>query len=174
LVSRERPDLVLEFGSGISTAVLAQAMRDSGAGSDLPLVISIEQDQAHAGRTRALLAAAGLGESVVVVVAPIARQRIEGFDTTCYALPEGIEVLFGDRKAEFVLVDGPAGETGARYGTLPLARPFVGSRATFVLDDALRDGELAIAQRWRTLGYATLDGIRLIENGLLTGQIQGH
>ncbi len=173
VVSRERPRLAIEFGSGISTAVLALAMRDGGAGSDGPIVISFEQDEAEAARTQELLAEAGLAELVVVVVAPLARQRIEGSTTTCYVLPEDVDQVFGDRKADLVLVDGPAAEAGARFGTLPLAHPFVSPRALFVLDDALRDGELSVARRWRSLPYVRVDGIRIAEKGLLTGVILG-
>lgn len=174
VVSRERPGLAIEFGSGISTAVLALAMRDAGAGSDGPIVVSFEQDEAQAVQTRELLAGVGLAELVVVVVAPLARQLIEGFSTTCYVLPEDIDRVFGDRKADLVLVDGPAAEAGARFGTLPLAHPFVSHRAQFVLDDALRDGELTVARRWRSLPYVEVEGIRIVEKGLLTGTIMGR
>ena len=173
LVSRERPRLAIEFGSGISTAVLALAMRDAGAGSDGLIVVSIEQDEAEAAKTRRLLARVALEEQVAVVVAPLARLRIEGVLKSCYVLPEDIGLLFGDRKAEFVLIDGPAAEAGARFGTLPLAHPFVAEHATFVLDDALRDGEMFVARGWRSLAYVAVDGIRLIEKGLLTGEIRG-
>ena len=173
VVSRERPRLAIEFGSGISTAVLALAMRDAGAGSDGPVVVSLEQDEGQAAQTRELLGRAGLDELVVVVVAPLARQRIEGLVTVCYLLPEDLHQVLGDRKADLVLVDGPAAETGARFGALPLARPFVSDRAVFVLDDAFRDGELIVARRWQSLPYVDVDGIRVIEKGILTGAING-
>ncbi len=173
VVSRERPKLAIEFGSGISTAVLALAMRDAQAGSGQPMVVSFEQDEAQAAQTRELVAGIGLAEMVVVVVAPLARQRIEGFDTICYVLPEDLQGMVGDRKADLVLVDGPAAESGARFGTLPLVRAFVSPHSVFVLDDALRDGELATARRWRSLSYVEVSGIRVIEKGLLTGVIRG-
>jgi hypothetical protein len=94
--------------------------------------------------------------------------------TTCYPLPDEIGGLFHDRKADFVLIDGPAAEAGARFATLPLAHPFVSPHASFVLDDALRDGELLVARRWRSLPYVEVDGIRMIEKGLLIGAILGQ
>ena len=51
-------------------------------------------------------------------------------------------------------------------------RLFADSFATaleFVLDDALRDGELAIARRWASPPYPEIEGIRLIEKGLHWG-----
>jgi predicted O-methyltransferase YrrM len=175
LVLQHRPSRLLEFGSGISTLVLAHAMTEArGGGEEGPLVISVEQENVHASSTRDLLSDAGLDHLAMVVVAPLSRQQIEGIWTTCYALPESLSVIFRDRRADLVVIDGPAAEAGARFGTLPLARPFVGANASFVLDDALRDGELRIARRWRSLPYIEIEGIRLIEKGLLTGIIHGE
>lgn len=173
VVTRQRPGLAIEFGSGISTAVLAMAMRDAGSGGAGPIVVSFEQDEAHAVQTRELLAKVGLAELVAVVIAPLSKQLIEGYSTTCYVLPEDIDRVFGDRKVDLVLVDGPAAEDGARFGTLPLARRFVRPGAVFVLDDALRDGEMMVARRWRSLAYLDVEGIRIVEKGLLTGVITG-
>ena len=173
IVSRDRPALAIEFGSGISTAFLALSMRNAGAAGDRPIVISFEQDIDEAMRTQELLSNAGLIDLVRLVVAPLERQLIEGISTTCYVLPEYVGHLFADRRADLVLVDGPWAEPGARFGTLPLARPFVSPYARFVVDDALRDGELLVARRWSSLPYVCIEGIRVIEHGLLTGEING-
>jgi len=165
--------LAIEFGSGISTVALAVAMRETGVDLARPFVVSLEQDKEQAKETLDLLGNAGLADLVAIVVAPLERQWIEGVHTNCYSIPPAFGVLVGNRKAELVLVDGPAAESGARFGTLPLVRPFVRDRAQFVLDDALRDGELAIARRWASLPYLEIEGIRLIEKGLLQGTIRG-
>jgi predicted O-methyltransferase YrrM len=173
LVSIQRPALAIEFGSGISTAVIAMAMREAGASLSDLILLSFEQDEAEAERTRELLAGVGLAEQVRVVVAPLTRLTIEGVVTTCYDVPDDIGAVFVERKADFVLIDGPAGEPGIRFGTLPLARPFVSPHARFVLDDALRDGELSIARRWRDLPYIRVAGVCLLEKGLLIGDVVG-
>ena len=72
------------------------------------------------------------------------------------------------------MIDGPAGPAGVRFGTLPLVQGYVRDGARFVLDDALRDGELAIARDWATLPYANVAGIRLIEKGLLVGTVRAR
>lgn len=173
LVSQNRPGLAIEFGSGVSTLALAAAMRDSGIQSTGPVVVSLEQDEAHAEETRDLLHQAGLADLAAIVVAPLERQWIEGVHTNCYLIPHSFEVAMGGRKADLVLVDGPAAESGARFGTLPLVRSFLSNRAQFVLDDALRDGELEVASRWAALSYLKIHGIRLVEKGLLIGTIEG-
>jgi predicted O-methyltransferase YrrM len=173
VVAKRRPSLVIEFGSGASTVALAWAVSQRVADDELgrPRVVSLEQDEIQAGRTRGLLRRAGLQAEAVVLVAPLAQQEIEGAWTTCYVTPDEFRSLLDGRQAEFVLIDGPASDSGARFGTLPLVREHLATNTPFVLDDALRDGELEVAQRWGWLAYIRVDGIRLIERGLLTGTV---
>ncbi len=138
-----------------------------------PRILSIEQDVGQAGRTRGLLARAGLDREAVVLVAPLEDQVVEGRHTICYALPADLFAV-GGRPADLIVIDGPAGPAGVRFGTLPLVRGYVRDGARFVLDDALRDGELAIAREWATLPYAKVAGIRLIEKGLLVGTVRAR
>lgn len=173
IVGRDRPEVVLEFGSGSSTVALAWAMRESRGPGTRPRIISIEQDADQALRTADLLRRGGLEAEAAIVVAPLAEQVIEGQRTTCYALPDGVAEELADRRAGLVVIDGPAGPAGVRFGCLPLARPFVRPDTPFVLDDALRDGELGIARRWARLPYVRARGIRLIEKGLLVGTVSG-
>ena len=168
-VREVRPEAVLEFGSGSSTVVLAWAIREIWGGDAPRRIVSVEQDETQAERTRSLLSRAGLDDQAMVVVAPLAEQEIEGDRTTCYLLPGALVEAVDGRPVDLVLIDGPAGPAGVRFGTLPLARPIARVGARFVLDDALRDGELDIARRWSRLPYARVSGIRLIEHGLLVG-----
>jgi hypothetical protein len=96
---------------------------------------------------------------------------IEGHLTTCYSLQMDIGRYFKGRTADLVIIDGPSAESGARFGTLPLIRGVTSPAAEFILDDAVRDGELDVAKRWMSLTYLQVDGIRLIERGLLTGKV---
>ena len=147
-VRRVRPEAILEFGSGGGTVALAWAVREAWGASTPPRVLSLEQDAEHVQRTRALLERAGLGGEVLVFHAPLAEQQLEGAPMTCYAIPTALQQSLGPRRVDFVVIDGPAGPAGIRFGTMPLARPLVRAGATFLLDDALRDGELEIARRW--------------------------
>jgi len=167
LVAR-RPRVVLEFGSGVSTVVLAWAMRSFGRDHTRPAIISIEQSADHAKATSELITRSGLDPFVQVIVAPLSAQRIEQVETLCYDLPDLTLVLDG-RQIDFVLIDGPAAETGARFGTLPLVRQWLSPNAYFALDDGLRDGELDIASRWTSLEYIQVEGLVLVEKGLVVG-----
>jgi predicted O-methyltransferase YrrM len=170
-VARRRPRMVIEFGSGVSTVALAWALREALGHSDLPRLVSIEQESTHADRTRVLLASVGLDDECIIVPAPLDEQIIEGVRTTCYSLPDGWADALAGRRADMVVIDGPAGIDGIRFGTLPLVSSVTEEGATFILDDALRDGELDIARRWRRLPYVEVDGISLVEHGLLQGRL---
>ncbi len=166
------PRLILEFGSGVSTACLARYMQDVHGDSDRLYVVSIEQDLKYLRSALSLLETLSLRSCVRILHAPLSEQEIEGTRTTCYELPTGMlhDLLHGVLP-DFVLIDGPAGGSATRYGTLPLARPFLAPEAWFFLDDALRDGELRVASMWNDLPYVKLLGVRLCGKGLLQGQM---
>ena len=171
LVERVRPDVIIEFGSGSSTVALAWAIRESRGASEQPRIVSLEQDADQARRTRDLLLRAGLQTEAVVLVAPLEEQVIEGRRTTCYAPHGALADALHGRSADLIVIDGPAGPAGVRFGTLPLAHAAARDGATFLLDDALRDGELEIARLWAGLPWVHLRGIRLVEHGLLLGTV---
>lgn len=168
---RQAPGLTIEFGSGVSTLCLAYLARRAGAGS-LPAVISIEQDADHAGRTREALARAGLDGVAAVVHAPLAMADLDGRQFSTHVVPPEVGELVGERCAEFVLVDGPAAENGARTATLPVVRQWLRSGALVMLDDALRDGELETARLWLRMGWIDVEGIVIRDKGILFARIR--
>ncbi len=167
-IHAERPTVVLEFGSGISTACLARYMYELHGANRL-FVVSIEQSPDHATRTLELLRVLGLDALACVVVCPIRDCVIEEYESACYELGDALRNALGTRRADFVVIDGPAGDAGCRFGTLPLIRHYVRSQTPFFLDDALRDGELQIAAMWNKLADIKVDDIHLVGKGLLTG-----
>jgi hypothetical protein len=166
-----RPGLVLEFGSGASTLCLARFLVDQHGPEAIVRVVSIDQDASYAAQTRELLRQSGLDAYAMVLSAPLCRQEIEGILTTCYELPPNLRAVLDGRTADVLVIDGPAAQAGARFGTLPLARPYLSRTAAFVLDDGLRDGEIWVAQRWATLPGVRVEGIINLDKGLLVGQV---
>lgn len=169
------PKAVLEFGCGISTVCLAQCMRDlHGRGRDAS-VYSIEQDDAYVETTRLLLEKLGLVDQVRFLHSPLRDQVIDGIAHRCYHLPTDVLRSFlGRVRPDFVLIDGPSAERGARYGTLPLVHAFLSAKTHFYMDDALRDGEIDIAKQWSRLPYVRVRGLIAIEKGLLAGTVAGE
>jgi hypothetical protein len=123
-------------------------------------------------KVRDWLAEAGLSETAHVVVAPLERQSIWGVETLCYSITEDVlNDLLGAARPEFVLIDGPSGEPGARFGTLPLVTGFVADHASFFLDDALKLSELETGIAWQASGRIQVDGVRLVGRGILSGSL---
>ncbi|HEU4685412.1 MAG TPA: glycosyltransferase [Nitrospira sp.] len=165
-----RPSAVLEFGSGISSLALAWAMRRVHGASAKPYVFSIDQSPEFISRTKNLLASHGLLDDVRLLHADLVFHTIGAISARCYDLSAGdLARFFGDRRPEMVVIDGPAGEHGIRFGTVPLVRKYLAPHASIYLDDGLRDSELETADSWSRLGYVEWDGIRWIGKGLLCG-----
>jgi predicted O-methyltransferase YrrM len=137
LVAEGRTDVV-ECGSGASTVTIARALRALGRGH----VHALEHDARWAATTRNALAEGDLEAFATVIDAPL---RDGWYDAAALdRLPDdGIELL---------LVDGPpANEPGierSRYPALPTLAERLAPAAIVVLDDADRDGEHWVLERW--------------------------
>ena len=133
----EKPRTVVEFGTGASTLIVAQALKLAGGGDFL----SFEQHPEFVQATRDWLSAHGLEADLRAV--PL-RPSPGGWPGLWYDhgdLPERID---------FMLIDGPP------WTIHPFTR---GAAATLfdriapggvvMLDDAARPGERIVARRWR-------------------------
>lgn len=169
-VRARQPDLALEFGSGTSTVCIAYFL-GSAAGKAQPIVVSMDQDADHVARTTERLLAAGLGDRAVVLHAPLAHTSADGSTFSSYTLPPELGAVIGDRRASFVLIDGPAAEAGARYTTVVGAREWLAPGADVFLDDALRDGELDTARRWASTTWLRVQGVVLRDKGVLRATV---
>ncbi len=158
------PSRVLELGSGWSTVCLAALMREL-FDADETRVLTIEQDERFASTTRELLRERSLDDQAQVVTAPLMSTG-NGYD---------LSLVVGDLSRhpfEAVLIDGPAGPTGARASTLPKVLPYLTNGAQVFLDDALRDSELSFLADWRSIPGFILEGIVVTGTGLLIGHVE--
>jgi predicted O-methyltransferase YrrM len=170
---RCRPKRVLEFGSGVSTVVLAAIMRSLAPPFSRPSVISIEQDSQEIVRTNRLLRSASLESDVRLVHQPLVLCRVYDASILCYGLePAHLAAAFADGKADFILIDGPVGPSGCRVATLPRVLGVVSSGARFLMDDALRDGELGVARAWTKDPRISVSGIVFVGKGFLVGNVK--
>ena len=143
VAGRHRP-LVVEFGSGYSTLVLARLLHTRTG-----RLVSLEHDEVWAARVGNELASGGLAETARIVLAPLEPHPLARDDLPWYArsalrsLPPRIDLL---------LVDGPPafdpGTGLSRYPALPALTARLADDAVVVLDDIDRPGELRILDAW--------------------------
>jgi predicted O-methyltransferase YrrM len=164
LLQQSKPQTLMEFGSGLSTMVLAAYSR-SAKQPKQPSVWSIEQDEGALEQTRTRLRSAGLESYVRLVHAPLTS------DST-YALgEEWLSRELSGRQVDLVLIDGPKGRAGCREAVLGQAAPFCRPGAVWVLDDAFSDCQLEILTAWKRMPGIKVFGIYPIGKGFGAGVI---
>jgi hypothetical protein len=128
---RESPRVIVECGSGLSTVIMGNYAKYSGA-----RVVSLDHDRRFATQTAGLLSQHNLSEFVDLRTVDLAGSP-PMYQTD---LPDGIE---------FVLIDGPPEATGGREATLDALMPHMAPRWSGWLDDASRPLERAALKGWR-------------------------
>lgn len=136
-IIERKPRLVLEFGAGASTLVIAKAMQLAGGGR----LISFDQHEDFVEATRKWLADHDLDADVRAVPLRSAPGGWPGLWYDHGRLPDGIDLI---------VVDGPP------WTIHPLTRGAAETLfdrivpgGTIMLDDAARPGERLVARRWR-------------------------
>jgi hypothetical protein len=153
-------DFIIEFGSGISTVIVAKTlakMAPRRQGKPPVDFVSFEHLDLYYKQTLAQLEHAGLANDVQLTLAPLQDwQAPNGAIQPYYACEPTLErfakkyPIAGLRL--IVIVDGPPAATGkhARYPAGPLIlKHFAGAQIDILLDDYIRDDEQEIAQRWQ-------------------------
>ena len=74
LAQKNKPQVVVECSSGVSTVVLAQSVKINGVGH----IYSLDQDSVFAEKTREELKRHGLSEWATVIDAPLVNYEING------------------------------------------------------------------------------------------------
>ncbi len=190
LVETGEPGLVIEFGSGTSTRLIAQvlarrAARGAAGPIPAPVQMAFEHLEVYHAQTAGLLAQVGLREAVALHRTPLVPTAVGDAQMPFYdaqaALAEGT-ALARERHASapgplkvLVLVDGPPAATGpqARLPALAVTWPHLaGAELSLLLDDYDRPDERAIAERWladlRAAGLApTLQEFKLEKGACL-------
>lgn len=154
----EKPQTIVECGSGVSTLILARSVQINGTGH----VYSLEHLPEYAQRTRNTLNKHGIAECATVIDAPLRTVQLNGKDWRWYSvdnLPDiGIDML---------VIDGPPESTSklARYPVGPILFNRVKNRGTVFLDDASRPDEREIIKLWMQENPALHQEVRDCEKG---------
>jgi predicted O-methyltransferase YrrM len=137
--------VILELGSGSSTVIVARALQALGYPPEMH--IAIDHDVRYLRNTIQLARANGVEQLVRFEHRPLAP--IPGYALPWYSnVPETI----GRAQIDLVIVDGPPayepGKENSREPALPVIRSFLSERAVVILDDANREAESRILDRW--------------------------
>lgn len=154
-------DLIIEFGSGISTVIVAKTLAKMAArrvGKPAVGFASFDHLEQYYQQTCGLLRQAGLTHAVQLCLAQLQDwQAPDGNSQPYYACEPTLAALARAHPPTaalrlLVIVDGPPGATSrhARYPAGPLVLDhFAGAQIDLLLDDYLRDDEKEIAKRWQ-------------------------
>lgn len=159
---RERPRVILECGSGLSTLLLARYARASGA-----TVVTLEHQPRYYDRTAGWLAEEGLRERVDLRLCRLVEY--DGGPWYQTTLPDGID---------FALVDGPPEGAGGRRRTFYELWPHLHPQGLWHvwLDDAHRPAEAAAVAEWADRHQAVWSRVLNIGRGLaqLSGSLAAY
>jgi predicted O-methyltransferase YrrM len=152
---------VVELGSGVSTLVIAAALRANGAGR----LISVDAEEGYGALTREQLRRHALTQWAEIRIAALKDMDFEGvarpwYDTAALADLKDIDVL---------LIDGPPTllRPDIRYPALPFFWNRLSAGAIVLLDDAARPAEQGMAKIWqRNFPQARFESLRF-EKGAL-------
>ncbi len=152
-------DAVVEFGSGVSTLLMALALKKQAKKSiAMPTkLIAFEHLAAYFEQTKKLLSASGLNANVTLIHAKLIS--IKGLNQTNFDYYDCLEALKQFKKELkipnpkiMVFVDGPPGATGphARYPAMQsIEQVFEGSAyVDYLMDDYMRKEECEIVSMW--------------------------
>ena len=157
-VAANKPRVVVECSSGVSTLVIARTMQQSGVGH----VYCLEHDEAYAERTRQMLREYGVEDRATVFYAPLIERPNYSRWYDDGLLPIDLPPV------ELLVVDGPPMATGplARYPALPLLLQRLAHVVTIFVDDADRDDEREMLRRWQREVQGLQVEFRFCEKGL--------
>lgn len=166
----EKPyDAVIEFGSGVSTVIVARILQKQKQRNpdQHTTFVSFDHLEQYFNQTRQQLETAGVLEHVQLELTPLVEftstdQRVFQYYDCVPALKVAIAKLKAEQPRVLVLVDGPPAATGemARYPALPSvlsALPEKEVTVELLLDDYRRQDEKTIVAAW----IAELDELQL-------------
>ena len=137
-----QPEIIVECSSGLTTLVLARCCQINQKGR----VISLENGEEYAEKTRQQLEAFGLEDYAQVIHAPLVKVTLSGNEYDWYDLD-----ALPDVSIDMLVIDGPSGfiQKNSRYPALPLLFDKFSDQARVFLDDAARDDEKELVEQWQ-------------------------
>lgn len=151
-------DLVIEFGSGMSTVIVAKTLALVSERKDIAQTpfVSFEHLESYCQQTLRHLQQADLDQVAHLILAPLVEWRAPNDQIYQYYDCHKALTTLAHTHARLgmrilVIVDGPPAATGprARYPAGPLLlQYFPDAHIDFLMDDYIREDEKEVAQQW--------------------------
>lgn len=148
-VKTNRPKCIVEFGSGASTIVIADALRQNGIGK----LFSFDHSDYYGRQTLEQIKAEGLDVWVDVRMSELEDWTSEHLNPPDAEKPSrwySKTLLHGIENVDLLWVDGPPGATClfSRYPALPALADKLSADAEVWMDDTIRKEEKDICEKW--------------------------
>ncbi|WP_394222826.1 class I SAM-dependent methyltransferase [Alteromonas gracilis] len=155
-ITESKPSCVVEFGSGASTIVIADALKQNGSGK----LYSFDDSDEFGGKTQCNLKEEGLESFVNLTIAPLVPwlgSHLTPEEETPYWYDA--KVLDNLDAVDFVWVDGPPGKTCkfSRFPAVPAVIDKLHSSSQVWMDDTIREEETQICEAWSELTKMSLE-----------------
>ena len=139
-----KPKLVVELGSGVSTLITAYALEQHGEKD--AHIISLDHSQEYTQKTQDLLTVHELETKAQVLYSPLEPTQVGNKNYIWY----NIDLLTTKDTIDLLIVDGPPAKTNqlARYPALPLLFSKLSKECIIILDDAARPSEQQAVSQW--------------------------
>lgn len=164
-ITNAKPKIVLEFGSGVSTIVICDALRQNNSGR----LISIEHLEKFMKETMEVIKNENLSSFLDLRLAPL---KIWTGEHLCNEKPvfwydEKVIDTSNLKEIDLLIVDSLPESTNpyARYPALPIIYKNLSNKAQVWLDDANRKDEADIAHAWAEK-YKLIPDFFNLEKGL--------
>ena len=147
-------DLIIEFGSGTSTVLIAKAIEKNDKKHKTEFV-TFEHNQKFYDLTSQSLVSQSVEKYADLTYSPLEEYTYGEKEFLYYTCEKKLKALAEKKHSKvLVLVDGPPGATGplARFPALPyLLKYFSEETIHLILDDYIRDEEKEISRMWEKI-----------------------
>ena len=163
----EKPKLIVELGSGVSTLLWAQTLKKYSIGST---IIAVDHLTQFADISRNLIAKHELAEYVTIIEAPLETTTINECEYEWYKASKISDILKEHEcDIDLLFIDGPPRNVpnrNYRYPAIPILKEFMHDNTTVFLDDSGRLDEQHVMCMWQKDYDLVQDHLYSTEKGL--------
>ncbi|MFY7936480.1 MAG: hypothetical protein ACOVOQ_03805 [Flavobacterium sp.] len=142
VIIKQKPKLIVEASSGVSTIVIGLALKMNNCGKSL----SLEHNATYTESTRKNIEINQIKDVTSILNFPIVEYVIEN-ETWKWYKTDSFNIT---EKIDLMIIDGPPRTTQnlARYPAIPLLFHHFSNNFKVLLDDAKRQDEMLILEKW--------------------------